>query len=125
TVPATPDKRHRPNGSFLWQMVLGPSTGLEKCFSPLSERGSWSFRAGLGQLLTGTSKVPKVDQKQAEMETDRLGLGEPAGQRAEVREGRRGPVLVVEADRGRRQGFRVVRRQPRGGAELAFCGHGP
>src|SRR5439155_21491003 len=39
----------RPSAFFFRQTLLGLSTGLEKCFSPLSERGSWSFRAGVGQ----------------------------------------------------------------------------
>src|SRR5437764_3838463 len=106
-------------------MVLGLSTRLENRISPLSKRGSWPFRAGLGQFLTGTSKVPEVDQKEAEMETDRLGLRKAPGERAELRERQRRPVLVVEPDRRRSEGFRVVRGQPRSRAELPFGGNRP
>src|SRR2546430_8376628 len=101
-------------------MVLGLSTGLQKRIRPPSKRCSWPFGVSLGQLSTGTIKVPKVDQKQAEMETDRLGAREAPRQRAEARERERRTVLVVEPDRRRRQGLRIVRRQPGGPAELTF-----
>src|SRR5438034_6966451 len=101
-------------------MVLGLSTCLEKRISPLSKRGSWPFRAGLGQFLTRTIKVPEVNQKQPEMDTDCLGVRKAPGQRAEVGERQHRPVLVVEPDRRRREGFRVVRGQPRSRAELPF-----
>src|SRR5438094_456584 len=100
-------------------MVLALSTSLEKRISPLSKRRSWPFRAGLGQLSTGTSKVPEVDQKQSKVETDRLGPWKALGERAQVRERERRTVLVVEADGRRGEGFRVVRGQPRSRADPA------
>ena len=54
------------------------------------------------------------------METDGLGVRKTAGERAEARESRCRPFLVVAADGGRGQGFRVVRSGSRGGGELAF-----
>ena len=106
-------------------MVLALSTSLEKRISPLSKRRSWPFRAGLGQLSTGTSKVPEIDQKQSKVETDRLGPWKALGERAQVRERERRTVLVVEADGRRGEGFRVVRGQPRSRAELPFGGYRP
>src|SRR3989442_3987540 len=79
-------------------MVLGLSTGLEKRFSPLSKRGSWAFRAGLGQLLTGTSKVPEVNQQEPEVKANRLGAREAAGARAEPGEPGRTAVPFAAAD---------------------------
>src|SRR5438105_9701487 len=101
-------------------MVLALSTSLEKRISPLSKRRSWPFRAGLGQLSTGTSNVPEEDQKQAEMETDGLGPGKALRERAEAGEGGRRPILVVEADGRRRERFGIVRRQAHGCPELPF-----
>src|SRR2546429_5840739 len=46
------------------------------------------------------------------METDRLGPGEAPGQRTELREGRRRPVLVVEAHGGGRQRLRIIGGEP-------------
>ena len=106
-------------------MVLGLSTGLEKGFSPLSKRGSWAFRAGLGQLLTGTSKVPEVNQQEPEVKANRLGAREAAGDRAELGERDRRAVLVVETDGSRGERLRVVRREPRGRPKLPFGGDRP
>src|SRR5919109_110867 len=98
-------------------MVLALSTGLEKGLGPSSKWGLWAFCAGLGQLTAGIGKIAKVDQKQPEMETDGLGPRNPRRERAEPGERERGPILVVQADRGRGQGLRVVGRQLHGGPE--------
>ena len=103
-------------------MVLGLSTGLEKGFSPLSKRASWAFRAGLGQLLTGTSKVPEVNQQEPEVKANRLGAREAAGDRAELGERDRRAVLVVETDGRRDLRLGVAGCQLRSGGEDALGG---
>src|SRR2546428_12948041 len=101
-------------------MVLGLSTGLEKGFSPLSKRGSWAFRAGLGQLLTGTSKVPEVDQQEPEVKMNRLGAREAAGEGAGVGGPARGGGPFRESGRSPRERPRGVPREPRRRPTLPF-----
>jgi len=78
------------------------------------------LRAGQGQLAAGTPDIPEIDQEEAEMETDGLGVREPANQGAEVRKRQGRPVLVVEPDGRGRERLGVGRRQSRSRLELAF-----
>src|SRR2546423_6856513 len=110
TVPARSDGRHRPNGSSFWRGVLRFSTCLKKRLSPLSKRGSWAFGSGQDQFSTGTRQVPEVDQEEAQVEANRLGMRETGGQRAEPGECERGAILVVEPDCDRGEGLGIVRR---------------
>jgi hypothetical protein len=91
-------------------MVLGVTTRLEKGFRPLSKRGPWAFRTGERQFATSTSHVAEVDEQEAEMEANRLGMRETTHERAELGERERRPVLVVEAHGRGGERFGVVRR---------------
>src|SRR5256885_13483768 len=101
-------------------MVLGVSAGLKKRFGPLSKRGSWAFRAGHGQFVTGTGQVAEVDEEEAEMEPDGLGMRESPRKRPEPGESSGRTLLVVAADGRCGEGLGVVRRGPRGRDELSF-----
>src|SRR5436189_735625 len=76
----------------------GPSlaTCLKKRVGPLSKGCPWALRAGQGQLATSTRHVSEVDQQEPQVEPHGLRMGETAPERAEAREGKFGPVLVVQ-----------------------------
>jgi hypothetical protein len=67
-------------------------------------------------------EVAEVDQQEPEVEPDRLRMGKKPRQRAEARERRGGPVLVVAADGGGREGFGVVGCGTRSRGEFALGG---
>src|SRR5438132_2183315 len=105
-------------------MVLGLLTCLEKRTGFVSKEGSWAVRPGEGQLTPSTRHVSEVDQQEPEVKAHRLGLRKAASQRAQPREGRRRPVLVVEPDRRGSQGLWIVRSGLNRGEKLALRGDG-
>src|SRR5689334_15765389 len=101
-------------------MVLALAGGLQEGLSPLAKRSSRPFGPREGELALRLGDVPEVDQEQAEVEADGLGVREAARERAEPGESPGRPFLVVEADGRGCERLRVVRRGGGGGGELAL-----
>src|SRR5262249_990567 len=80
---------------------------------------------GKPKLLPRLRKKPQVDEEEPQMEANRLRVREATGERAELREGPFGVILVVATDRGRH--LRLGAARVAGGrfGEQSLRRHGP
>jgi hypothetical protein len=101
-------------------MVLALPGGPQKGLSPLSKRGSGPLGPRQGQLPLRLRDVAEVDQEQAEVETDGLGVRVAPGEGPEPGERGGRPLLVVQPDGSRGQRFGVGRCGSCGRGELSL-----
>src|SRR5919201_3577392 len=106
-------------------MVLAFLSCPEKDVCLFPKTGSRPLRFRQGQLAAGARDVAEVDQEQAEVEANRLGMREPARKRPEPGKGGGRALLAVQPDGRGGQRLGIVGGTARRGGERPFGRDGP